>query len=399
MAGQKTFGQGQINEANIDGTPNASQDSATEGTGVFHAIDLPPCTAAVQKVLTHNLKVAQRDPTYTALATTSKISTSIELNPIFTVLQRPIDLTFEWEKRPWLNVNGGPTPLRIIPFVHLPFPEATVGAPTLAYWRFSNATRILATLTRFGKTSTAQPLEQALGIREMATFTYVEPLTNSSTPIVKFQPHEREIQSRGAGNVQATESLMSLMQDRWGSSKYMVDLPGNLGGLTVMWVFSHIEGFADGRLIANPQREEELASAETLKLYADKAAKKREASTTSPTQVSDSANDTTPTKSLLSIFPVQNLVDVDTGRILATYTRSAPLSKTAGTLTIFPKLVAGQTYPYECLSSELIESIVIVTAAMVDVQTRNGVLAGLREAGAESMRWLEEPPHPLRSDP
>jgi len=75
------------------------------------------------------------------------------------------------------------------------------------------------------------------------------------------------------------------------------------------------------------------------------------------------------------------------------------LSKTAGTLTIFPKLVAGQPYPYECLSAGLIEGIVIVTAAMVDVQQRIGMLSGLLEAGAESMRWMEEPQHPLHSDP
>lgn len=97
-------------------------------------------------------------------------------------------------------------------------------------------------------------------------------------------------------------------------------------------------------------------------------------------------------------YPEQRLVESRTGRIIATYTRNAPLSKQSGTLTIYPKLLTVKPETYMDLTAELVEGVVAVTAAMVDMQRRNGTMWELWEASKESLRWLESAPHPLHSD-
>lgn len=380
-------------DSRMDHIQDHTQEETTaveNKTNMLPPTDHPSYTASIQKVLDHNLNIAKQDISSIALTATSNLPTQHHTHPLLTTLQRPIKFNIEWQSGSWLNVFGKLKSLTIMPTTVLSFPGVTAGAPTLAYWCFHHTSEDAATMTRFGRASISLPLEKSLGVRVMATYTYNNPQTAIVGPTIRFEPHESEIDRLGAANVKATTSRMVITKDAFGGSRYAVALPNNInGGMRVMWSLGHIQGFADGRLLDNRSKEMEMAVAEVVKNEKEKKdAKKREPSSEKP-----------PQEDPYTIYTTQQLVDCKTGLILATYIRSAPWSKLTGTLTIYPKPISVNPEQYEEPSSELIESIIIVTAAMVDMQKRTGLLAGLVEAGREAMRWDEQPAHPLRSDP
>lgn len=417
----KLQNQGQTSCPDCHGTCHQEHTTREKKTDTLRSTDhLNIYTAAVQKVLNHNFNIAKQVDPHKA--------TSIHdySNCVLTKLQRPVSFNIEWESRVPSTSNA----FTICPTSMLPLPELTVGAPKLSHWRFTYNVNGEAVLTRFGWLTSAEPLKKALGLRDMATFTYADLNSTNSLPTIKFEPHEDEITRQGVDNVQTTTSDMVLSKDMFDSNKYSVNLPDNLGGVGVMWVLSHVEGYADGRLCSVERKEGEMAMAESVKKAKVEAARKQEAwmAKVSPKEGTSTiypwvdsktghlyanvgekveskhprqheATKKTAEKSSWKIYPTQQLIDSYTGSILATYNRNIPGSKMAGTLTIYPKILTTHPERYEHLSSELIEGIAIVTAALVDVQRRGGLLSGLWEAGKESLRWLEEAPHPLHSDP
>lgn len=79
-------------------------------------------------------------------------------------------------------------------------------------------------------------------------------------------------------------------------------------------------------------------------------------------------------------FPPQQLVEELSKRVLATYARAAPWAKHQGYLKILP-------FEQE-LTAEVIEGIVIATAALVGMQDAMGVTASLIESGVDSVRIM-----------
>lgn len=374
-------------------TNNQEQDQDVKGSTVV--MELPSYTADVHHVLRHNcLQFHQaHQPAYlnnpSANPASSNLPTQNKLHPLFPTLQRPIDFDFEWNGRSVTRIFDNSNELKIKPSVVLPLPQTTVGAPILSYWKYSYTDKDKATLTRFGNSSVGKPLEKGLSLRDVARFDYmnIETSIEKSGPVITFEPHEDYILRKGAANVQQDYQQMSLTVDMFNCTKYSVNLPTNLAEPPVMWVFKHVDGYGDGRLHKDHSTELQMAVDESSR------------SDTDPSTYVASWMQSTPKKSPWTPFPTQYLVDANSGRILACYTRNAPLSKTAGKLTIFPKLVSASPDDFEDLSAEIIESIVIVTAAMVDMQQRKGLVSGLREATGEATRWIESAPHPLRSDP
>lgn len=358
-----------------------STDKTTDvgnNTDMLRSTDLPVYSAAVQKVMNHNLNIAKDHAQQASPASASDTPIQSCNDSLSTTLQGPISFNVEWQGR----VPGTTKAFTICPTVILPSHEATAAAATIACWRFYYDTKNEAVLTRFNRASLADHHEKFLGVQDVATFSYTDLQITSGGPTIKFEPYGADPSLQG--RVKPTTSGMVLSADMFGSKKYSVELPINLGAGSVMWVFSHVDGYADGRMLNDGSKEKAMALAESRK--------KESGHTPAPIDITNEKRD-------WKVYPMQQLVDSDTGRILASYSRNLPGNQMAGKLTIFPKLLTVQPERHENLTIELIESIVITAAAMIDVQRRSGLIPGLLEAGKEFMRWLEEPPHSLHSDP
>lgn len=226
--------------------------------------------------------------------------------------------------------------------------------PELSYWQLKYHTRYKATVRRH-----APEPQSRLPLKEVAEIKFPESsqIWPGCGPTITFWPHEEEIQKRGLRHVSATDKFMHCTG--WLTSKFALDLPA-LGGMRVIWKVAR-----DG----DPASETDSTSRPSSSSTSEKAPLK-----SSPGDGSESK-----TKSASwTPFPIQHLVKEWSSQVLATYSRAAPWSKHEGYLTILPF--------EQDLSAEVIEGIVISTAAMIGMQHAIGLAGSLIESGFGSMR-------------
>ncbi|KAF2169551.1 hypothetical protein M409DRAFT_19963 [Zasmidium cellare ATCC 36951] len=225
--------------------------------------------------------------------------------------------------------------------------------PELSYWQLRYSTRYKATMRRH-----APEPQSNFPLREVAEIKFPENVKPDCGPLITFWPHEEEIERAGLRHVSATERYMHC--SGWVAIKFALDLPA-LGGSRVVWMVPK------GRETTKDSEQE--ANVERNPSTSEKA----------PDEPSSKDRRRSTVKSLSwTPFPTQHLVEEWSNRIVATYTRAAPWSKHQGYLTILPS--------ERGLTAEIIEGIVIATAAMVGMQDAIGMASSLIESGFDSVR-------------
>lgn len=254
----------------------------------------------------------------------------------------PLSFNFAWT-RPWTDY---PT-LKIAPSAPLPSHEPKT--PPTAQWRLNYQKKYFARLHRYDDSGSKGDFP----MRQVAEIKYPEFKVASGGPVITFEPHEAEIERRGARHVSRTQRMM--VCSGWWSSRYAMDLVGPRAA-AVEW-----------RVVREREEDVEAGTAP--------AAAAREGPKT-PEQVFEYAKKLV-TDDSWTPFPGQELVEQSSGNVLARYTRFAPWAKSTGKLEL--------TQPDNVeITPEYVEGLVIATAAMVGMQDRSGLAAGLVEASAES---------------
>lgn len=207
--------------------------------------------------------------------------------------------------------------------------------PDLSGWELTYTSKHTANMRRHA----AAPQER-LVLREIADITFPKPkdIWPGCGPIIKFFPHEAETERKGHRHATPTDRFMQCTG--WLTQKYALDLPA-LNGARVVWEVSDKNlPMADGATHAGSERSGK--GKEVLDVQASRAVDQPSASKE---------------KQSWTPFSRQYLVEEYSEDVHASYLRAAPWSKYSGTLTIAPGS-----------SPELVEGVVITTAAMVAMQ-------------------------------
>ncbi|KAK4611725.1 hypothetical protein CLAFUW4_12902 [Fulvia fulva] len=195
---------------------------------------------------------------------------------------------------------------------------------------------------------------------EIATIKFPKVVWPGCGPTITFQPHEAEIEERGARHVSPTDRFMACTG--WLSTTYGIDLPA-LSGVRVEWKTSTDQGAVAAAVGSPPVKTPSEIIHEKQPEWVgphDNA------------EGSGSYGDRDPR----TPFPTQVLAAENSDKILAAYTRSAPWAKHSGILTI-PQS--------DTLTEHLIEDIVVICAAMVGMQDRIGLTSALIESGYDNI--------------
>ncbi|KAF7198141.1 hypothetical protein HII31_00497 [Pseudocercospora fuligena] len=275
----------------------------------------------------------------------------------------PLSFTLSWrralfERKPYFDCPA----LSIVPTNNQPLPASSPGLPTTSHWQLNYEKKYFARLHRYAP-------EQAQGdipYRQVAEISYPDFMWPNGGVKITFEPHEEEISRRGSRHVSRTDKMM--VRQGWWSAKYGIDLPV-LGGSRVEWVNAAIPPTANQNdLPTKTSRAERL----NLKPGETHLVTVGEVWEDMKRKYSDDS---------WSPYPVQNLVEEVSGRVLAVFTRARPMQKLAGRLEILPPRDDVQVG-----LPEYIEGIVVACAAMVGMKDRMGIMSSLVEAGTVGSR-------------
>ncbi|KAK4497525.1 hypothetical protein PRZ48_011976 [Zasmidium cellare] len=221
--------------------------------------------------------------------------------------------------------------------------------PELSYWQLRYSSRYKATMRR-----QAPEPQSNFPLKEVAEIKFPETMKPDCGPTITFWPHEDEIERRGLRHVSATDRFMHCTG--WFTSKCALDLPA-LGSSRVVW------------LVPKGKDSEQGPTARKGSTTSEKPFEQHSSAERRRSTIKDQ---------VWTPFPTQHLVEESSNRIVATYSRAAPWSKHEGYLTILPSEGG--------MAAEVIEGIVITTAAMIGMQDANGMAASLIESGFDSVR-------------